>query len=73
MDSALQEIPGLGYAFTQPIQMRLDEAESGITTDVGVKIVGTDPTRWRSSLGGWSGCSRACAGRARCAPRRRRG
>jgi cobalt-zinc-cadmium resistance protein CzcA len=43
MDSALQEIPGLGYAFTQPIQMRLDEAESGITTDVGVKIVGTDP------------------------------
>jgi cobalt-zinc-cadmium resistance protein CzcA len=43
MDSALGEIPGLGYAFTQPIQMRLDEAESGITTDVGVKIIGTNP------------------------------
>ncbi|MCU0622086.1 MAG: efflux RND transporter permease subunit [Gemmatimonadales bacterium] len=43
MDSALAEVPGLGYAFTQPIQMRLDEAESGITTDVGVKIIGTDP------------------------------
>ena len=45
MDSALQEIPGLSYAFTQPIQMRLDEAESGITTDVGVKIIGADPER----------------------------
>ena len=43
MDSALGSIPGLSYAFTQPMQMRLDEAESGITTDVGVKIIGTDP------------------------------
>ncbi|MEZ4416553.1 MAG: CusA/CzcA family heavy metal efflux RND transporter [Gemmatimonadota bacterium] len=43
MDSALQDIPGLEYAFTQPIQMRLDEAETGITTDVGVKIFGDDP------------------------------
>lgn len=43
MDSALSTIPGLDYAFTQPIQMRLDEAESGITTDVGVKIFGADP------------------------------
>jgi cobalt-zinc-cadmium resistance protein CzcA len=43
MDSALGDIPGLGFAFTQPIQMRLDEAESGITTDVGVKIFGSSP------------------------------
>ena len=43
MDSALDDIPGLGYAFTQPIQMRLDEAESGITTDVGVKVIGSNP------------------------------
>jgi len=43
MDSALQDVPGLDYAFTQPIQMRLDEAETGITTDVGVKIFGDDP------------------------------
>lgn len=42
MDSALGNIPGLTYAFTQPLQMRLDEAESGITTDVGVKVIGTD-------------------------------
>lgn len=43
MDSALAEIPGLSVAFTQPIQMRLDEAETGITTDIGVKLFGTDP------------------------------
>jgi cobalt-zinc-cadmium resistance protein CzcA len=43
MDEALGDIPGLDYAFTQPIQMRLDEAETGITTDVGVKIFGEDP------------------------------
>lgn len=45
MDSALAEIPGVSLAFTQPIQMRLDEAESGITTDVGVKIIGDDAER----------------------------
>jgi len=43
MDTALWAVPGISYAFTQPIQMRLDEAESGITTDVGVKIYGDDP------------------------------
>jgi len=42
MDSALSTVPGLEFAFTQPIQMRLDEAETGITTDVGVKIFGDD-------------------------------
>ncbi|MEQ1857027.1 MAG: CusA/CzcA family heavy metal efflux RND transporter [Longimicrobiales bacterium] len=45
MDEALQDVPGISYAFTQPIQMRLDEAESGITTDVGVKIYGDDAQR----------------------------
>jgi len=43
MDSALATVPGIGYAFTQPIQMRLDEAESGITTDVGIRIFGNNP------------------------------
>jgi cobalt-zinc-cadmium resistance protein CzcA len=43
MDSALSTVPGIAYAFTQPIQMRLDEAESGITTDVGIRIFGSDP------------------------------
>ncbi len=41
-DSALRVIPGLDVAFTQPMAMRLDEAESGIKTDLGVKVFGSD-------------------------------
>lgn len=39
-DSALRVVPGLDISFTQPLAMRLDEAESGIKTDLGVKVVG---------------------------------
>ncbi len=42
LDSALADIPGLEIAFTQPLAMRLDEAESGIRTDLGIKVVGPD-------------------------------
>lgn len=42
LDSALAVIPGLEVAFTQPLAMRLDEAESGIRTDLGIKVVGPD-------------------------------
>jgi cobalt-zinc-cadmium resistance protein CzcA len=41
-DSALADIPGLEMGFTQPLAMRLDEAESGIRTDLGIKVVGSD-------------------------------
>ncbi len=41
-DSALADIPGLEMGFTQPLAMRLDEAESGIRTDLGIKVVGPD-------------------------------
>ena len=41
-DSALTQVPGLWVSFTQPLAMRLDEAESGIRTDLGVKVVGPD-------------------------------
>ncbi|HEY0971607.1 MAG TPA: CusA/CzcA family heavy metal efflux RND transporter [Gemmatimonadales bacterium] len=41
-DSALSVIPGLWVSFTQPLAMRLDEAESGIRTDLGIKVVGPD-------------------------------
>ncbi len=40
LDSALAVIPGLEIAFTQPLAMRLDEAESGIRTDLGIKVIG---------------------------------
>ncbi len=41
-DSALRVVPGLRVSFTQPLAMRLDEAESGIRTDLGIKVVGPD-------------------------------
>ena len=41
-DERLAGIPGLGVAYTQPLAMRLDEAESGIRTDLGIKVVGQD-------------------------------
>ena len=44
-DSALKVVPGLWVSFTQPLAMRLDEAESGIRTDLGIKVVGPDLDR----------------------------
>ena len=41
-DTALKRVPGLSVSFTQPLAMRLDEAESGIRTDLGIKVVGPD-------------------------------
>lgn len=40
MDSALKDIPGLAYNFTAPMAMRLDEAISGVRTELGVKLFG---------------------------------
>ena len=44
-DSALAVVPGVEISFTQPLAMRLDEAESGIRTDLGVKVVSPDIER----------------------------
>ncbi|MDP1861641.1 MAG: CusA/CzcA family heavy metal efflux RND transporter [Gemmatimonadaceae bacterium] len=44
-DSALAVLPGLTISFTQPLAMRLDEAESGIRTDLGIKVVSSDIER----------------------------
>lgn len=44
-DSALRPVPGVEIAFTQPMAMRLDEAESGIRTDLGIKVVSPDIER----------------------------
>ena len=48
-DSALRGVPGLWVSFTQPLAMRLDEAESGIRTDLGIKVVGPGLERNRST------------------------
>ena len=42
MDAALKLIPGIDYNFTAPMAMRLDEAISGVRTELGVKIFGDD-------------------------------
>ena len=40
MDSALRQIPGIDYNFTAPMAMRLDEAISGVRTELGIKVFG---------------------------------
>jgi cobalt-zinc-cadmium resistance protein CzcA len=40
MDTALKDIPGIDYNFTAPMAMRLDEAISGVRTELGVKVFG---------------------------------
>lgn len=42
MQKTISDLPGLNMVFTQPIEMRLNEMESGIRSDIGVKIYGDD-------------------------------
>lgn len=42
MDRVLKTLPGMNYAFTQPIEMRFNEMIAGVRTDVGVKLFGND-------------------------------
>ena len=38
----LADFPGLGYAFTQPIEMRVSEMLTGVRGDLAIKIFGSD-------------------------------
>ncbi len=40
-----EDFPGINYAFTQPIQMRVDEMLTGARGDLAVKIFGDDPVK----------------------------
>ncbi len=42
MQQTVADLPGLNMVFTQPIEMRLNEMESGIRSDIGIKIYGDD-------------------------------
>jgi cobalt-zinc-cadmium resistance protein CzcA len=42
MDAVLKQVPGIDYNFTAPMAMRLDEAISGVRTELGVKVFGDD-------------------------------
>lgn len=37
-----EEVPGQGYNFSQPIQMRFAELVSGVKADIGIKVFGED-------------------------------
>lgn len=38
----LEQVPGQGYNFSQPIEMRFAELVSGVKADIGIKIFGED-------------------------------
>jgi cobalt-zinc-cadmium resistance protein CzcA len=42
MERRLSLLPGNGYEFTQPIQMRFNELMAGVRSDVGIKVFGDD-------------------------------
>jgi len=42
LETAVKEIPGNNYEFTQPIQMRFNELIAGVRSDVAVKLFGED-------------------------------
>jgi heavy metal efflux system protein len=42
LSAALAVVPGVAYQFTQPMEMRMDEALTGIRGDVAIKIFGDD-------------------------------
>jgi cobalt-zinc-cadmium resistance protein CzcA len=37
-----EEVPGVNFSFTQPIEMRVNELVSGVKSDIAVKIFGDD-------------------------------
>ncbi len=42
MAGVTDELPGMRCVYTQPIEMRINEMDSGIRTDVGIKLYGED-------------------------------
>ena len=42
MKTAMEEIPGVGFELSQPIQMRFNELMTGVRSDVAIKVFGED-------------------------------
>ena len=42
MEEKLKAVPGQGYGFSQPIQMRFSELVAGVKSDIGIKVFGED-------------------------------
>jgi len=44
IEERVKDVPGQGYGFTQPIQMRFSELVAGVKSDIGIKVFGEDLT-----------------------------
>ena len=44
MKEAVEQIPGVNYEFTQPIEMRFNELLEGVREDIAIKLYGDDIT-----------------------------
>ncbi len=44
MKKKMEEIPGVNYEFTQPIEMRFNELITGVREDIAIKLYGDDLT-----------------------------
>lgn len=42
MRAVMEDFPGIGFSFTQPIDMRVSEMLTGVRGDLAIKIYGTD-------------------------------
>lgn len=42
IEAELKDLPGLNMAYSQPIEMRMNEMSSGIRSDVAIKVYGDD-------------------------------
>ncbi|MBK8503563.1 MAG: CusA/CzcA family heavy metal efflux RND transporter [Saprospiraceae bacterium] len=42
MEESLKELPGVGYEFSQPIQLRTNELMTGSKADIAIKLYGQD-------------------------------
>ena len=42
MNETLGDLPGITFAFSQPIEMRMNEMIAGIRSDIGIKVYGDD-------------------------------
>ncbi|MBL8059426.1 MAG: efflux RND transporter permease subunit [Chthonomonas sp.] len=48
LEAKVAEVPGQGYNFSQPIQMRFAELVSGVKADIGIKVFGDDLTELKA-------------------------
>ncbi len=48
LTAKVNQVPGQGYNFSQPIQMRFAELVSGVKADIGIKVFGEDLTELKT-------------------------